>query len=495
MNLNPFALFQPKPQAVARVPKPRSARVKVVQGPYLDSLSNTVRYPKGMIRPRVQDTHTQQMSFGDGWGNLLTGLGRGGRDKRMANTADYGLALSEVVAEDLYAADSMARRIIELLPSEALREWITFEDEQTGTPIQEEMDRLQVRPRLLEAWVNARLYGGGGIFINDGTPLEQLVRPLNYDRVDKIRSLTALTRWELICQATDIHRNIENPSFGLPRYYRMFPRMSLGRVATQVHSSRIIRFDGKKLPRLLFIRNNFWGDSVLTSLYERLGDYKMTGASIASVLTDFRLLVLKMKGLTQAVAAGKEVQIQTKMQIMNEAKSVCGSLMIDAEDDFGFQSSSLAGVADLVDRVGKLLQAETDIPHTILFNESPSGLGATGRSEERQWFDHVHAQQMNYLKPRLDQLMKIVFAQRQGPTKGQTPTNWKYNFDPLWQEDEDTKTKRELAQAQADQIYVELGVKSPEDIQRERFPEIMASLEKPPALELDKQVQKLEPGD
>ena len=102
---------------------------------------------------------------------------------------------------------------------------------------------------------------------------------------------------------------------------------------------------------------------------------------------------------------------------------------------------------------------------------------------------------MNYLKPRLDQLMKIVFAQRQGPTKGQTPTNWKYNFDPLWQEDEDTKTKRELAQAQADQIYVELGVKSPEDIQRERFPEIMASLEKPPALELDKQVQKLEPGD
>jgi phage-related protein (TIGR01555 family) len=457
----------------------------------MDSLSASLAPQKAPViaSPAVVKP-SQPMT--DGWANLLTGLGRAGRDKRTANQATYGLALPESVAEDLYAADSTARRIVELLPSEALREWLTFDDEKLGKPVQAELDRLQVQDRLLHSWVDARLYGGAGLFINDGTPVEQLARPLRAENLDRIISLTKLNRWELWTWATDIHRDISHPSFGLPSHYHLFPRMAFGQVSIRVHASRIIRFDGKRLPRLLFIRNNFWGDSVLTALFERLGDYKMSGAAIAAILTDVRLLVLKMKGLTQAVAAGQEVNVQRKLELMNAAKSIIGALAIDADDDVDYHSSTLQGVADLVDKVGRFLQAETDIPHTILFNESPSGLGATGRSEERQWYDHVAAQQRNYLKPRFDQIMKLIFAQKRGPFGGAEPENWKYTFNPLWQMNDKERAEVEKLEAETDDLRINSGIRTPETIQKARFPQ--EALEGAPEV-LDLNLNSLDPED
>jgi phage-related protein (TIGR01555 family) len=406
----------------------------------------------------------------DGWKNFMTGMGGRG-DKRVYNRPSWELALTEVEAEEIYAGDPTARRIVDLMPNEATREGIEWVDPEKSAAMDEEIKRLNLWSVFREAAIFARLYGGSGILLNDGvTPIDQLMEPLQEGA--KIESMVALTRWELWAYATQLQRDITKPDFGQPLRYRLFPRMTFGQTAIEVHASRIVRFDGKLLPRLLFIRNNFWHDSILTSLMESLADYKGAFASVSSALADFRIMVHKIAGLSDAVNSGNEASIRTRLAIMNEARSIMGAWAIDAEDDATFQTGTLAGLADGAKLLKDRLQGETDMPHTILFNEGPGGSlggGQAGNHEERNWYNAVGAYQTNYIKPRLDHTLNIIANQAGGP--GGTTEDHAYTFKSLWKQDEKEAADTALANAQADQIYMDAQVRSPGSVQKQRFPE------------------------
>lgn len=417
-----------------------------------------------------RDGATLNLAINDGWKNMLTGMGMVG-DKRMYQKARWDLSLTEEEAEELYAGDPTARRIVDIMPNEATREGIVWNDPEKSTKIDDELKRLGVWPNMREGAIYGRLYGGGGLLMVDNeTPIDKLWQPWRPGA--EIQSLVPLTRWELWAYATELQRDLTKPDFGKPIRYRLFPRMTFGQTAITVHASRIVRFDGKLLPRLLFIRNNYWHDSILTSLTESLADYKGAFASVASALADFRIMVHKIKGLSDAVNSGHEDKIRTRLAIMNQARSIMGAWAIDAEDDAAFQSGALTGLADSANLLKERLQGETDIPHTVLFNEGPGGAlagGQAGNHEERNWYNAVHAYQVNYIKPRFDQLLGVILAQR-GMNSGDVADNL-YDFKSLWQEDEGDQATTELAQAQADKIYVDLQVRTPEAVQKERFPE------------------------
>ena len=447
--------------------------------------------------------HSARVSTMDGWSNFLTGLGVSGRDKRTANYAAWGLTLQETVAEDLFASDSLARRIVTILPEDATREGIEWEDKASMDGMAEEMERLQLIPRETETWNWGRLYGGGGIFVNDGTPVERLIEPLRPDALDKIVSLVSLTRWELWAWATDMQRDLSKPDFGLPERYHIYPRMAFGQQAITVHASRIIRFDGRRLPRLLHIRNNFWGDSVLTPIYDVLGDFNVTHHALANVMQDFRLVVHKIKKLTETINMGGEAAVIQKINLLGMLRSVMGTMVVDGGDgatdtgdDITMSSAPLTGVADVVDKLCALVCAKTDIPHNILFNEAPGGarsMGSSGDAEEKAWYNTVKAQQKGYLKPRHDQLCKLIFAQRRGPFKGKEPKNWKYLFPPLWQLDDKDKTAARLANTQADDLEITNGVRTNVQVQAERYPEL--AVNEPATLLPNPAQQQLQSGE
>lgn len=441
--------------------------------------------------------HAARLHVKDGWGNFLTGLGMPGRDKRTANYAGWGLTLQENVAEDIYAADSLARRIVEILPNDATREWIEPDKEADLDGLDEEHDRLQVRPRIEEAWQWARLYGGGAIFVNDGSPIETLHLPLRPDGLDKIVGLTTLTRWELWAWATDIQRDISKADFGLPERYHIYPRMAFGQQAFTVHASRIIRFDGRRLPKLLFIRNNFWGDSVLTPIYDALGDYAVTHHALANILQSFAHLTHGITGLSNKVAAGGEADLVRQMEIMNMVKSVMGTLIYDKElDEVDMLGTPLSGVDQLVDKITAMLQAKTDIPHSILFNEAPGGqrsMGSSGDHEQNNWFNTVASWQETYERPRLDQINKLIFAQRRGPFKGKKPKNPKYTFKPLEQLNDKEVAEARLANAQADDLEIQNGIRTNVQVQAQRYPELAE--DEPAQLQLNLNQQALQTGN
>ena len=109
------------------------------------------------------------------------------------------------------------------------------------------------------------------------------------------------------------------------------------------------------------------------------------------------------------------------------------------------------------------------MPHTILLGESPSGLGATGDSEKKDWFEYVGRQQEVNFKPQLMKFFRYCFLAKDGPTRGKEPETWDIEFNPLWQMDQKKQAEVNKLNAETDKMYIENGVVDPDEVARSRF--------------------------
>lgn len=413
----------------------------------------------------------------DGWQNTLTGVGIRNKDKRLGGKINFDNVLTEQETEDIYASDGQARRLVDILPNTATRQWITFSqpklNEEQG-PIEKEISRLKIKSVVKECWQNARIYGGAGAFINVGDRPEELKNPLDENNIKNFISLIPLTRWELQVRPLDINNDITSNNFGKPEIYHLTIRSGASTRLTYVpiHHTRLVRFDGLYLPRLLAYRNQLWGSDVFTPVYEVLRDFGITHSSIANIIQDFRIMVYKIAGLAQIVDTDDVEKLKVRLEAMNLTKSVLGAFMLDTEEEIQYFSSPVTGLPELVVKMKERLQACVDIPHTIFFNESPSGLGATGRTEETQWYDQVKAEQETYLRPLLDRIFKIMFLSKNGPTRGKEPDDTSYRFNSLWQATEQEDAAMSKMRAETAQIYMNLDVISNEEVRTKEFPEL-----------------------
>ena len=267
---------------------------------------------KGMrIADRLRGISSAVASRIDGWSNVFTGLGERLKDKRLGAKIQAILS-GEIEVEQLFTADGLARKIIERLPQDGTREWIDIEKAGTTDTIKkinDDMDRLQVQAKFTEAWTWGRLYGGAFILpqVDDGLPVLQnmlnLEEPLDLSRIREVKNLIIFNRYELTVAGTDITSDLDDPNFGLPKFYRLATSHGATQTVGKIHHSRLIRFDGKQLPRRLFINNQYYHDSAFTGIREVLADYSLGHGSIANVLQEFRVVVYKVKDLAEAFAA------------------------------------------------------------------------------------------------------------------------------------------------------------------------------------------------
>jgi len=59
------------------------------------------------------------------------------------------------------------------------------------------------------------------------------------------------------------------PNLGLPKFYRV-TAMAPALINQKIHYSRVIRFDGIKMPYWQRVMENLWGISVLERMYDRM---------------------------------------------------------------------------------------------------------------------------------------------------------------------------------------------------------------------------------
>lgn len=395
----------------------------------------------------------------DGWANVVTSVGTG-NDKRIANQILWEYRSQEFY-EQLYSADELAGRIVDLIPEEALQKWIQWVGIEQGKAdaLNERCEQLDVRGAVLRTWKWARAYGGGCVHIVTDT--KDPASPLR--RGEKVLALRDLSRYDLRIMTTDIEYDFGSPNFGYPNIYYLNVQMGGTYKGYPIHWTRMVRFDGVTVPRRTFIRNNYWHDSVLNRLHNAIRNYQSSNDAAASVLQDFNVGVYKMKGLSALIGAGKEDIVKRRLEILNYSKSVIRAMVLDSEsEEFEDLSRSVEGLPEMLTQQANRLVAATDIPHTKLLGESPDGSNATGNSTNQQWYNFIGAEQSNYLRPKLTRLLAIVLGE--GGEKAPP-----YKFPPVRKLDELEEAKRRSDMATADAAYIQNGVLDPSEVAESRF--------------------------
>ncbi|MBI2344364.1 MAG: DUF1073 domain-containing protein, partial [Deltaproteobacteria bacterium] len=80
----------------------------------------------------------------------------------------------------------------------------------------------------------------------------------------KFRSLeyiAMLDRFQLQPDSQSLIKDVSRPGFGLPEFYTIQGQEAEG--IARLNASRLIRFEGVKMPRSKRARVDYWGDSIL----------------------------------------------------------------------------------------------------------------------------------------------------------------------------------------------------------------------------------------
>lgn len=416
-------------------------------------------------RPKVRNDSARY----DGWRSALTGIGHSSYDKRLSHSFLAETVDGDLAAE-LWRGDDLAARVIETVPSEMLRQGfdVRFEDAELSEVVSSRWEDLGFVDALWHALAYERGYGGGAVLLGAADGATDLAEPLDMGRVRSIDWMTALEPRELVPHA--YYDNPQAPKYGQPALYKLSPmpqgRSTAGERDVLVHESRLIVFGGIRVSRRAMRSMEFgWGDSVLTRFYPTLRDFNTACSAAGILVADFAQAVFKMKGLAEVVAQDKDAVVAARMAAVELSRSVARAILIDAEEDFKRETTSLSGLPEMLDRFQVRLAAAADMPLTLLMGQSPAGLNATGESDIRFFYDRVKAMQERKLRKPIERVVKIILA----ALGEKEPESWSIHFHPLWQPTDAEQATARYTQAQSDAIYIANGVVSPEEIALARF--------------------------
>ena len=406
----------------------------------------------------------------DGLQNVFTGFGTS-RDKSTHTKTQPIVFLSQEELEGLYGM-WIPQRIVDIVAEQSTRKGfkILFGGEGAAAEevngIEQAIEDLYILENLLLASKNARLYGGACIllYIDDGRRADQ---PVDMRNIRSIEGMEVLDRWQIAPVINE--ENLYD--YSKATYYQIIS----GDLITQpqltyIHKDRILRFDGEWLPYRIRQRNYGWGMSSLQSVYDSFRHYWTGLNAAATVLVEFDVFVHKLQGLANMLAAGKEKDVQNRLILNDLSKSVYRGYAVDKErEELEYISRNLGGVGDILEKLRVDIIGASKIPHTILFGESPSGLGATGRSEERDFAKMLGDYQTAHYKRPLQKLMRYLMLSKEGPTKGKLPESWRISFNDLFELNEREKADVRARVAAVDGRYIQLGVLSPKEVAEARY--------------------------
>ncbi len=408
----------------------------------------------------------------DAWQNIMTGL-QTPKDKGTYSEIANWTPLDENTCQSMYATDEAARKCAVLVPTDAVREGISWNMDETERHeevikyIDSEFRRLSVMEQLREAWIQANVYGGSIalMVVDDGS--RKLSTPLKADRVKEFKALRVFNKHEVYIESSDIITDLSSEYYGEPLFYRYTPDIGVGdSKEIKIHRSRVLRFDGNELPRDLYVRNGYWHDSIYKALFEAIKNYSVVHETVASMVYDFQTPLYKIEGLSEALAQDEDELIVKKVQIAHLTKSINRALVLDAQDEFENISLGVSGISELVDLTIQRLVVGMRVPKTIFLGVSPSGLSGTGYSELINYYDNVKSMQQVKLRKGLELITDLIFEQDSAMDR---PEGLVFNFNPLFQLDREAEQKARKLQADIDSIYIDKGVVSREEITESRF--------------------------
>lgn len=391
------------------------------------------------------------MKLGDTLLNLVSGLGVWGKDKAAHRAFALNImARSEI--EAAYRSDWIARKAVDIPAFDMTRAWRTVQIEKKRiTEFEAEERRLGVRQKVHRAIWMSRLWGGSGLVMDDGAA--DLMRPLNVSGVGGLKALLVLPMHRLT--AGPIQWDPYDEGFDEPTFFNMHGGE---RGSTQVHPSRVIPFMGAPRPdpeNADRAESSVYGDSILMAIKSAVMDAAGTNQSIASLVEEARIDVVKVPGLLGAVLS-KEYRDQTvqRWELAAVLKSIHNVMLLDGAEDWQRKETNFAGLPDVAKIMWQAVAGAADVPATRFFGQSPQGMNATGESDLQNYEQMISARQENDLTPRLDRLDEALYVS----SLGKKPEGAFSKWNPLRVPTPKEKAEIETARANAARTIVDAGL-------------------------------------
>jgi len=385
--------------------------------------------------------------------NVVAGLGTS-RDKRSYTTYGFVDVLDQMSLSAMYRTSWLAKKIVNAPADDMCREWFScqFAGESEQDEICEVEKRYSVKFKVNEAIKLARLYGGS-IIVLVFMDQPNMAEPLDLDTIkpESLVSLQVIDR-NRISPSGGINTDIESPNFGLPEMY------IVGENGKLIHHSRVLRFDGQRLPYLDWMSNGMWHDSELQHCLDSIKNYDTTSAAIATMVFEANIDILKSPELNRLVStADGEAKAIKRFQLSTLMKSFNRTLLLDKEDEYEKKSNSFSGLDGVVQQFMVDVAGACDIPVTRLFGRSAVGMNATGEGDLTNYYDKLAANQESDLRPLLERLYEMLYRS----AFGKPSDEMKLTFNPLWQIDAVEQSGIDKTNADRDLIYLNAGIVSP----------------------------------
>ncbi|MGG3884342.1 DUF1073 domain-containing protein [Brevibacillus panacihumi] len=369
----------------------------------------------------------------DAFSNVLARLGAG--TPNLMEGTNYNLTRltqNYQLMNTLYREHWIIRKIIDTIPEDMTRNWITITTQLPPDEIRK-LDKLwrvrRVRQKILTGLKWGRLYGGAvGLIMIEGHD-DILDQPLDFDTImpGSFKGLMILDRWSGVYPSPELVRNIDDTEFGLPDSYQV--TLEEGQ-SMNVHHSRILRFTGRELPYWEKLAEVFWGASEVEVVFDELKKRDNTSWNIAQLIFLANLRVLKMGDLGEMLAISDERlqrDLYNTLQAQNWLMSNMGMHIINKDDSFETHQYTFSGLNDIYESFMLDIAGASQIPVTKLFGRAPAGMNATGESDMQNYYEIVQQQQESTLGPILDKLLPIMCMSEFGAI----PDDIDYTFNPI----------------------------------------------------------------
>jgi uncharacterized protein len=394
--------------------------------------------------------------------NLVTGMGTE-RDKTTYDSLGRRV-LSDELLGILYRHWIFAKAVdipVDDMTRERRKIWApSVNDPDAVDKFYREEIRLQVWPKFNEALRWARLYGASMIILDVADRGGDVSKPLDLKSVTvgALKNLLVVDKTEVVPEHNNGFQQVGGTLVDprLPTGYR------LNGDATVIHPSRVIRFDGRKLPWREIQQNNYWGGSVLEPLYDEALNAIRTSSAIGHMVSEANIDVVSVKGLFNDIMTGKGINaISERFRLGSMMKSIHRMVILDGDrETFQRQPLNFGGLSPLVSEFLQAVAAAADIPITRFLGTSAGGLNATGEGDLRNYYDNISAQQETVLAPALRQLDAVLTRH----VFGDMPPDWGFEFAPLWTISDLDRATIDKSDSETDEKYLAAGVIQPNHV-------------------------------
>jgi uncharacterized protein len=411
-----------------------------------------------------------------GVGNLTSNLGISGLDSGAGARPLPGIPFSDQEIDDLYEFNGFCGAVVDDLVDDATRKgWkVKVGDKETDLSRQlaSEDEQLGLKAEIGDAAKAGRKYGSAYLMMvfeeapngldGAGRPIVDLRRAPK--QVHKVVNLVQFDPEECTPWAWDTDARSRN--FRMPSHYLITPAsegQSLSGLV--VHADRLLYFCGKRLSKRRRAYNNNRDLSIVQQTWAQISNITQADSSIVQHLQESSLSWLKIAGKAQKELGDQALLTDLRTKELAVGKARARTLILDAHEEFGTISTSVAGMGEQHDRLKESLSAVTGEPLTRMFGQAPGGLNADGESQAGSWRERVASYQQDDLGPQLERYYTYQM-QALGVAED---VDWKLTFNPLDEPTEAQTAEQRAKVAETDERYISLGVYTAEEVRTQRF--------------------------